>query len=50
MTINVVANGGHIEFVRADARVERFLGTSVIWRVIEGLLLALGNASPIAAH
>jgi hypothetical protein len=50
ITINVIANGYNIELVRAEERREIMFSTSVIWRVIKALLLAIDSVSPVVAN
>jgi hypothetical protein len=50
ISIVVVANGYRIEFQQADAKVELFLSTGVIWRVIKALLLVMDESSPIVSN
>jgi hypothetical protein len=50
ISIVVVANGYRIEFQQADAKVELFLSTGVIWRVTKALLLVMDEASPVVSN
>jgi hypothetical protein len=50
ITILVVANGYRIEFLRNDSKHELFLSTSVIWRFVKALLMAVDEASPVVAN
>jgi hypothetical protein len=50
ITINVVANGYRLEFLRSDKKQEIFLSTSVIWRFVKVLLMAVDEASPVVAN
>jgi hypothetical protein len=50
ITILVVANGYRLEFLRNDKKQEIFLSTSVVWRFIKALLMAVDEASPVVAN
>ena len=50
ITISVITNGYHIEFMRAEERAELFLGTACIWRVLKGLMAAADDLSPVVAN
>jgi hypothetical protein len=50
ITINVVANGYRLEFLRNDKKQEIFLSTTVIWRFVKALLMAVDEASPVVAN
>jgi hypothetical protein len=50
ITILVVANGYRLEFLRNDQKQEIFLSTSVVWRFVKALLMAVDEASPVVAH
>jgi hypothetical protein len=50
ITILVVANGYRLEFLRNDQKQEIFLSTSVVWRFIKALLMAVDEASPVVTN
>lgn len=50
ITIYVIANGYHLEFLREDRKSELYLSTGVIWRVIKMLLMAVDSAMPVASN
>jgi hypothetical protein len=50
ITILVVANGYRLEFLKNDKKQEIFLSTSVIWRFVKALLMAVDEASPVVTN
>lgn len=50
IAIVVVANGYRIEFQRAEQRIELYVSTGAIWRLVRGLLAALDGASPVVSN
>jgi hypothetical protein len=50
ITINVVANGYHMQIGDMNAATEIFLSTGVIWRVCQGILRIVDFIAPVEAH
>jgi hypothetical protein len=50
ITINVVANGYHLQIGDMNAATEIFLSTGVIWRVCQGMLRIVDFIGPVEAH
>lgn len=50
ITINVVANGYHLQFGDLNASTELFLGTSCIWRVCQGILRIVDLIAPVESN
>jgi hypothetical protein len=50
ISINVIANGYHLQFGDMNASTELFLGTSCIWRVCQGLLRIVDLIAPIESN
>jgi hypothetical protein len=50
ITINVVANGYHVQIGDMNAATEIFLSTGVIWRVCQGILRIVDFIAPVEAH
>jgi hypothetical protein len=50
ITINVVANGYHLQIGDMNDATELFLGTSCIWRVCQGLLRIVDLIAPVEAN
>lgn len=50
ITINVVANGYHMQIGDTNAATEIFLSTGVIWRVCQGILRIVDFIAPVEAH
>jgi hypothetical protein len=50
ITINVVANGYHVQIGDMNAATEIFLSTGVIWRVCQGMLRIVDFIAPVEAH
>ena len=50
ITINVVANGYHMQIGDMNAATEIFLSTGVIWRVCQGMLRIVDFIAPVEAH
>jgi hypothetical protein len=50
ITINVVANGYHLQFGDMNSAIELFLGTSCIWRICQGLLRTADLIAPIESN
>lgn len=47
ISINVIANGYHLQFGDMNSATELFLGTTCIWRVCQGLLRIADLIAPI---
>ena len=50
ITINVVANGYHIQIGDMNQPVEMFLSTGSIWRVCQAILRAVDYISPVESN
>jgi hypothetical protein len=50
ITINVVANGYHLQIGDMNNAIELFLSTGCIWRVCQGLLRTIDLISPVEAN
>jgi hypothetical protein len=50
ITINVVANGYHLQIGDMNNATELFLGTNCIWRVCQGLLRIADLIAPIESN
>jgi hypothetical protein len=50
ITINVVANGYHLQIGDMNDATELFLGTGCIWRVCQGLLRIVDMIAPVEAN
>ena len=50
ITINVVANGYHLQIGDMNAATEIFLSTGVIWRVCQGMLRICDFIAPVESH
>ena len=50
ITINVVANGYHLQIGDMNDATELFLSTGCIWRVCQGLLRIIDLISPVEAN
>jgi hypothetical protein len=50
ITINVVANGYHLQIGDMNDATELFLGTACIWRVCQGLLRIIDLIAPVEAN
>jgi hypothetical protein len=50
ITINVVANGYHLQIGDMNDALELFLGTGCIWRVCQGLLRIIDLIAPVEAN
>ena len=50
ISINVIANGYHLQFGDMNAATELFLGTGCIWRVCQGLLRIVDLIAPIESN
>ena len=50
ITINVVANGYHLQIGDVNAATEIFLSTGVIWRVCQGMLRIVDLIAPVESH
>lgn len=50
ITINVVANGYHLQIGDMNAATEIFLSTGVIWRVCHGMLRIVDLIAPVESH
>ena len=50
ISINVVANGYHIQFGDMNNAIELFIGTNCIWRVCQGLLRIADLIAPVESN
>jgi hypothetical protein len=50
VSVNVVANGYHLQFGDMNSATELFLGTNCIWRVCQGLLRITDFISPVESN
>ncbi len=50
ISINVVANGYHLQFGDMNSATELFLGTNCIWRVCQGLLRIADLIAPVESN
>ena len=50
ISINVVANGYHLQFGDMNNATELFLGTNCIWRVCQGLLRIGDLIAPVESN
>jgi hypothetical protein len=50
ISINVVANGYHLQFGDMNNATELFLGTNCIWRVCQGLLRVADLIAPVESN
>ena len=50
ITINVIANGYHMQIGDMNSSLELFLGTNCIWRVCQGLLRIADLIAPIESN
>jgi hypothetical protein len=50
ISINVVANGYHLQFGDMNSATELFLGTNCIWRVCQGLLRIVDLIAPVESN
>jgi hypothetical protein len=50
ISINVIANGYHLQFGDMNSATELFLGTNCIWRVCQGLLRIADLIAPIESN
>lgn len=50
ITINVIANGYHLQIGDMNQSTDLFLGTSCIWRVCQGILRIVDFIAPIEAN
>ena len=50
ITINVIANGYHLQLGDMTQPIEIFLGTGCIWRVCQALLRAVDHLSPVESN
>ena len=50
ISINVVANGYHLQFGDMNNAIELYLGTSCIWRVCQGLLRIADLIAPVESN
>jgi len=50
ITINVIANGYHLQFGNMNSAIELFLGTGCIWRVCQGLLRIVDLIAPVESN
>jgi hypothetical protein len=50
ITINVIANGYHLQIGDLNQSTDLFLGTSCIWRVCQGILRIVDYIAPVEAN
>ena len=50
ITINVIANGYHLQLGDMTQPIELFLGTGCIWRVCQALLRAVDYVAPVESN
>ena len=50
ISINVVANGYHLQFGDMNNATELFLGTNCVWRVCQGILRITDLISPVESN
>jgi hypothetical protein len=50
ITINVIANGYHLQIGDLNQSTDLFLGTSCIWRVCQGVLRIVDYIAPVEAN
>ena len=50
ISINVIANGYHLQFGDMNNATELFLGTNCIWRVCQGLLRIADLIAPVESN
>lgn len=50
ITINVIANGYHLQFGDMNSPLELFFGTGCIWRVCQGVLRIADLIAPIESN
>lgn len=50
ISINVMANGYHLQFGDMNNAIELYLGTSCIWRVCQGLLRIADLIAPVESN
>ena len=50
ITINVVANGYHLQIGDMSEPTDLYLSTSCIWRVCQGLLRVIDHIAPVQAN
>ena len=50
ISINVIANGYHLQFGDMNNATELFLGTNCIWRVCQGLLRITDLIAPVESN
>jgi hypothetical protein len=50
ITINVIANGYHLQIGDMNQSTDLFIGTSCIWRVCQGILRIVDYIAPIEAN
>jgi hypothetical protein len=50
ISINVIANGYHVQFGDMNNAIELFLGTNCIWRVCQGLLRITDLIAPVESN
>jgi hypothetical protein len=50
ISINVIANGYHLQFGDMNSATELFLGTNCIWRVCQGLLRIADLIAPVESN
>lgn len=50
VSINVIANGYHLQFGDMNDATELFLGTNCIWRVCQGVLRIADLISPVESN
>ena len=50
ISINVIANGYHLQFGDMNSAIDLFLGTSCVWRVSQGLLRIADLIAPVESN
>jgi hypothetical protein len=50
ITINVIANGYHLQIGDLNQSTDLFLGTNCIWRVCQGILRIVDYIAPVEAN
>ena len=50
ISINVIANGYHLQFGDMNSAIDLYLGTSCVWRVCQGLLRIADLIAPVESN
>ena len=50
ISINVIANGYHLQFGDMNSAIDLYLGTSCVWRVCQGLLRIVDLIAPVESN